>query len=204
MSSQTHVANPAPLVNIAAAAAAEICARLYLDKAALSLLRPGMSPREFVDALVEKKKYLAAIDFIAHALPSREAIWWGCLSLQRTCGDKLEPWERRAFRITVQWALQPDEINRAAAKQPAEVLGPASAAGNLAAAANQTGGSVGPPQGPPVPPSPFAPARAVAIAIKVASAKSPPPEIQSTQRALIDLGMAIAEGRFAPKGFESC
>ena len=79
--------------------------------------------------------------------------------------------------------------------------GPRQPAGLLAAAANQTGGSVGPPQGPPVPPSPFAPARAVAIAIKVASTKVDPPEIQSTQRSLIDLGMAVAEGRFAPKGF---
>jgi hypothetical protein len=153
-----------------------------------------MSPSEFVDALVEKQQYLAAIDFIAHALPAREAIWWGCLCLQHTCGDKLEPWERRAFRITVQWALQPNEATRAAAKEPADVLGPASAAGCLAAAANQTGGSVGPPQGPPIPPSPFAPARAVATAIKVASTKCNPPEIQGTLRSLIQLGMAIGGG----------
>jgi hypothetical protein len=201
MSSSAQGVNNAPLVNVTAATASEICARLYLDKATLALLRPAMSPRGFVDALMEAQKYLAAIDFIAHALPAREAIWWGCLCLQRTSGNKLEPWERRAFRITVQWVLQPNEANREAAKQPADVLGPASAAGCLAAAANQTGGSIGPPQGPPIPPSPFAPARAVAIAIKVASTKCDPPEIQSTQRSFIELGMAIAEGRFAPKGF---
>lgn len=203
MSSSAQEVNNAPLVNVTAATASEICARLYLDKAALGLLRPGMSPRAFVNALVEQEQYLAAIDFLAHALPSRDAIWWGCLSLQRTCGAKLEPWERRAFRITVQWVLQPNETNRAAAKQPAEVLGPASAAGNLAAAANQTGGSAGPPQGPPVPPSPFAPARAVAVAIKVASAKCEATEIEGTQRSLIGLGLAIAEGRFGPKGPQS-
>lgn len=203
MSSQTPAAQDSPLVNVTAASASEICARLYLDKAALGLLRPGMSPRGFVDALVEAKQYLAAIDFIAHALPSREAIWWGCLSLQRTCGDKLEPWERRAFRITVQWVLQPDEANRAAAKQPAEVLGPASAAGCLAAAASQTGASIGSPQGPPMQPSPFASARAAAIAIKLASTKCEAREIQGTQRSLIDLGMAIAEGRFAPEVSQS-
>jgi hypothetical protein len=203
MSSSAREANNAPLVNVTAATASEICARLYLDKAALALLRPAMSPRGFVDALVEQQKYLAAIDFLAHALPAREAIWWGCLSMQRTCGKKLEPWERRAFRITVQWVLQPGEANREAAKQPAEVLGPASAAGNLAAAANQTGGSIGPPGGPPIPPSPFAPARAVAIAIKLASTKCEATEIQSMQRSLIGLGMAIAEGLFAPKGPQS-
>jgi len=194
MGSRAEAVNNPMLVNSTAATASEICARLYLDKAALGLLTPGMTPREFVDRLVEKQQYLAAIDFIAHALPVRAAIWWGCLCLQHTCGNKLEPWERRAFRLTVQWVLQPDEATRAAAKEPADVLGPASAAGCLAAAANQTGGSVGPPQGPPIPPSPFAPARAVAIAIKVASAKCDPPEIQSTLRSLIQLGMGIRGG----------
>jgi hypothetical protein len=162
-----------------------------------------MSPRGFVDALVEKGQYLAGIDFMAHVLPSREAIWWGCLCLHHTCGSKLEPWERRAYRLTVQWVLQPTEANRAATKQPAEVLGPASAAGNLAAAANQTGGSVGPPDGPPIPPSPLAPNRAVAIAVKVASTKVEAPEILPTQRSLIGLGMAVAEGRFAPQSSQS-
>jgi hypothetical protein len=192
-----------PLVYATALTAAEVCSRVYLDKAALDLLRPGMSPRGFVDALVEKGQYLAGIDFMAHVLPSREAIWWGCLCLHHTCGSKLEPWERRAYRLTVQWVLQPTEENRAATKQPAEVLGPASAAGCLAAAVNQTGGSIGPPDGPPMPPSPLAPNRAVAIAVKVASTKVDAPEIQPTQRSLIGLGMAVAEGRYAPQSSQS-
>jgi hypothetical protein len=192
-----------PLVYATASTAGEICSRVYLDKAAVELLRPGMSPRGFVDALVEKGLYLAGIDFMAHVLPAREAIWWGCLCLHHICGSKLEPWERRAYRLTVQWVLQPTEANRAAATQPAEVLGPASAAGCLAAAASQTGGSVGPPDGPPIPPSPLAPNRAVAIAVKVASTKVEAPEIQRTQRSLIGLGMAVAEGRFAPQSSQS-
>jgi hypothetical protein len=192
-----------PLVYATASTAGEICSRVYLDKAALDLLRPGMSPRGFVDALVEKGLYLAGIDFMAHVLPAREAIWWGCLSLHHTCGSKLEPWERRAYRLTVQWVLQPTEANRAATKQPAEVLGPASAAGCLAAAANQTGGSIGPPDAPPIPPSPLAPNRAVAIAVKVASTKVEAPEILRTQRSLIGLGMAVAEGRYAPRSSQS-
>ena len=194
MSSRAEAVNNSMLADFTAATAAEICARLYLDEAARGLLRPGMSPSRFVDALVEKQQYLAAIDFIAHALPAREAVWWGCLCLQHTCGDKLQPWERRAFRLTVQWVLQPNEATRVATKEPADVLGPASAAGCLAAAANQTGGSVGPPQGPLIPPSAFAPARAVAIAVKVAASKSAPPEIEGTLRALIQLGMGIRRG----------
>jgi hypothetical protein len=192
-----------PLVYATASTAAEICSRVYLDKAALDLLRPGMSPRAFLDALVEKGLYLAGIDFMANLLPPREAIWWGCLCLHHTCGSKLEPWERRAYRLTVQWVLQPTDANRAATKQPAEVLGPASAAGCLAAAANQTGGSIGPPDGPPIPPSPLAPNRAVAIAVKVASTKVEAAEIKPTQRSLIGLGMAVAEGHYAPQSSQS-
>ena len=79
MSTPAQEVNNAPLINVTAATASEICARLYLDKAVLGLLRPAMGPREFVNALVKEQQYLAAIDFIAHALPSREAIWWGCL-----------------------------------------------------------------------------------------------------------------------------
>ncbi len=192
-----------PLIYVTASTAAEICSRVYLDKAVVELLQPGMSPRGFMDALLEKEKYLAGIDFMAHLLPAREAVWWGCLCLHHTCGSKLEPWERRAYRLTVQWVLQPTEANRAATKEPADVLGPASAAGCLAGAASQTGGSVGPPDGPPIPPNPLAPNRAVAIAVKVASTKVEAQEILPTQRSLIGLGLAVAEGRYAPQGSQS-
>jgi hypothetical protein len=188
-----------PLVYATASTAAEICSRVYLDKAVLELLKPGMSPRAFLDVLLEKEKYLAGIDFMAHLLPAREAVWWGCLCLHHTCGSKLEPWERRAYRLTVQWVLQPTEANRAATKEPADVLGPASAAGCLAGAASQTGGSIGPPEGPPMPPNPLAPSRAVAIAVKVASTKVEPEQILPTQRSLIGLGLGVAEGRFPPR-----
>ena len=201
MSAHTQAVSHLPLVNVTAATAAEICRYLYLEKEALQLLHPAMNPREFVAALREKKQYPAGIDFMAHALPARAAIWWGCLCLQHTCGDKLEPWERVACKAAVQWVLQPNEANRVAASRPADVVGLGSPAGALAAAVNQTGGNLAPPSGPPIPPSPFAPARAVAIAVKVASTKGDRSRIQATQRSFIELGIAIAEGRFPPPGF---
>jgi hypothetical protein len=202
MSSQPSVVANAPLLNVAAERAAEICANVHLKEDALSLLRPEMSPRQYVEALVENKKYIAAIDFLAHAMPPRVSIWWGCLCLEHVTGGRMEPWERLAFRAAALWVLQPTEENREAAKKPAEVVGLASPAGALAGAANQTGGSVVPPNVPPIPPSPFAPARAVCIAVKTASFKVEGPKIEGTQRSFVDLGLAIAEGRFFPKGIE--
>jgi len=189
-----------PLVMVQSATAAEICARFRLEKDAQQLLLPETKPREFVELLLENKQFIAGIDFIAYALPARESIWWGCLCLQYTCGDKLEPWERIARKAAVQWVLQPNEVNRESAKRPADVLGLASPAGALAAAASQTGGSMVPANMPPVPPGPFAPAKSVALAVKVASMKVDPSKIKLTQRSLVELGIGVAEGRFLVAG----
>ncbi len=93
--------------------------------------------------------------------------------------------------------MQPTEKNRAAAKDPAQAAGPASPAGALAAAANQTGGNVAPPKAPPMPPGPFAPAKAVAMAVKLATLKADPAAIVETQRLFLELGIGVAQGRFS-------
>jgi hypothetical protein len=188
--------NSAALVKIQAATAAEVCANFDLKKEAKELLLEGIAPREFVAALIEKKKYIDAIDFLAHALPAREGIWWGCLCMQHACGSELSPPDRAAATAAVQWVMHPGEENRAAAKTPAEAAGPSSPAGALAMAANQTGGSIAPPNAPVLPPSPFAPAKAVSTAVKLASIKSDPIKIAATQRSFVELGIGVAEGRF--------
>jgi len=188
--------NSGPLSKIKTAAAAEICTRFDLKKAVQPLLRNGMGPGEFVEALVANKQYISAIDFISHALPAREAVWWGCLCLQHTCGNSLSSRDKAASKVAVQWVLEPTEENRAAAKTPAEAAGPGSAAGALAAAANQTGGNLAPPKAPPMLPGPFAPAKAVSSAIRLASLKSDPVKIADTHRLFVELGIGVAEGRF--------
>lgn len=187
-----------PLAKIKAATAAEICANFDLKKEARPLLLEGMSPRKFLEALVAKKQFIAGIDFLSHALPPREAIWWGCLCLQHACGNELSEADKEACKAAVRWILQPTEENRAAARTPAETAGPASAAGHLAFAAHHTGGNIAPPKAPPVAPGPFAPAKAVANAVKLASTKAEPAKIAETQRLFLELGMGVSEGRYDP------
>lgn len=185
-----------PLVKVNAATAAEVCALFDLRKEAKPLLRNGMVPREFLETLVANNQCIAGIDFLAHALPAREAIWWGCLCLQHACGERLSPQETAACTAAVQWVLEPSEEHRAAAKAPAEAAGLSSPAGALAAAVSQTGGNVAPPKAPPMRPGPFAPAKAVAGAVKMASTKSEPIKIADTQRLFVVLGIGVAEGHF--------
>jgi hypothetical protein len=185
-----------PLVKIKALTAAEVCAHFDLEEEAQPLLRDGMAPRDFVQALVAGKQYDAAVDFLAHALPAREAVWWGCLCLQHACGNKLAAPDRAAAAAAVQWVLRPTEQNRAAAKATGEAAKPPSPAGALAQAANWTGGSLGPPHSAPIPPGPFMPAMAVATAVKFAAIKVEPVRIPDTQRLFVELGIAVAEGRY--------
>jgi len=173
-----------------------VCGHFNLQKDVRQLLRDGMGAREFVEALLTNRQYVAGIEFLAHALPPREAIWWGSLCLQHACGNDLSMSEKVACRAAVQWVLKPNEENRAGAKVPAEAAGPGSPAGALATAANQTGGSLAPPNLPPLPPGPFAPAKAVANAVIFASVKGDPVRTADRQRSFVELGMGVAEGRF--------
>ena len=186
----------APMVKIQEASASEICSRFAMDPAALPLLQTDMTPRELIEELARNKRYVAGIDFLAHALPAREAIWWGCLCFQHACGENMSDPERSACRAAVQWVLQPSEENRAAAKAPAEIATPGTPGGALASAANQTGGNIAPPGAPYMAPAPYAAAKAVAIAVKLASTKSDPARIGETQRIFCDLGIGVAEGRY--------
>jgi hypothetical protein len=183
-----------PLVRVTAATAAEVCARFNIKKEALALLREGMRPREFVDALAVGKQYVTGIDFMAHALPARDAIWWGCLCLQHACGDNLSLADKAAARAAVQWIMQPSEENRAAALAPAQAADPASPAAGLAMAVYQTGGNIALPKAPPAPPPPFASAKAVAGAVKLACTKADPVKIVETQRLFLDLAVRMADG----------
>ena len=185
-----------PFVRITAATAAEICACFGLKKEAQPLLREGMEPGEFAEALLEGKQYLTGIDFMAHTLPVRAAVWWGSLCLQHASGDNLSEADKAACRAAVQWIFCPSEDNAAAALAPAQAAGPASPAAGLARAVYQAGGNIAPPYAPPTAPPPSAPAQAVAAAVKMACAKAEPAKIVETQRLFLDLAMGMAEGRF--------
>lgn len=183
-----------PFVSSTASTAAEACARFNVKKEALALLGEGMKPEEFAAALMANKHYVTGIEFMAHTIPPREAIWWGCLCLQHACGDNLLPADKEACRAAVRWVGQPTEWNRAAVLAPAQTAGPASVAGGLAMAVYQTGENVAPPNLPPMAPQPFAPAKTVAAAIKLACTKADPVKIIETQRLFLELGIRMAEG----------
>lgn len=177
--------NHGPLTKIADSQAQQVCARCSLPTSATLLLKDGMTPAEFIRALLDAKQFVAAIDFLSAALPAREGVWWSCLTIQHAFGETLAGKEKDACRAAAQWVLKPTDENRVMARAPAESAGAASAAGAAAMAA-AIGGT----------PGAFTSAKAVSNAVKLASIKSDPARIADTQRLFLDLAIGIAEGRY--------
>ena len=182
--------------NVTIETAAEICSRFVLKKEVRPLLSESMEPLEFAEALLANKQYVTGIDFLAHALQVREAVWWGCLSVQHACGANLSTSEKEACRAAAQWVLQPTEENRAAVHSPAQAAEPASPSGRLAKAVAQIDGTFAALNSPPVPPVAFAPAKEVACAVKLASFKVDPLKSVDAHRLFLELGIGVADGRF--------
>jgi uncharacterized protein DUF6931 len=186
----------APLTRIEALTAAEICTRFTLSREAQTLLRESMAPGAFVEALLANKQFVDGINFFAHALPHRDAVWWGCLCFQHACGNAMSARDRLAAAAAVRWVLHPGDATQCAAKAPAEAAGLVSPAGALAMAAYQTGPGFVSPGGPPVPVALPAAAQSVANAIKLCCTLSKPAMAMATQKSFVELGLGVAGGRF--------
>jgi hypothetical protein len=169
---------PLPASNGPTTTAADLCRDMTLDPDARALLGPSMSPRVYVETLLEAKLNVAAIEVVAQALSRRLGVWWGLLCLEHSTGPhSLPPEELNLCRVVVRWVCEPTEPVREAAEKAARAIGPASIAGQLGFAV----ATAATPQG----------AVPIGNAIKLACAGAPPALIRDRQRAYAVLGLDI-------------
>src|ERR1035441_7121576 len=145
-----------------------------LGEEAMALVRPDLKPLDFVALLMEKALYPDAVRFIAHALPKREAVWWGWVCARRAAGDNPQPKIKAALEATEKWIAQPSEDNRRGAMAAAQKAELGTAAGCAGLAAFFSGGSLAPPEAPVVPPGEFLSAKAVSGAVIFAAVATEP------------------------------
>jgi hypothetical protein len=175
--------------------ATDVARSVRLSEAALKLLAPALTPRQFFDALAVVPALADdAIRFLAAALPKREAVWWGVLCVKDALPKPVEPAAAKAVASAEVWARDPSEANRRAAEAAANAAGYGTAAGSLAAAAFWSGGSLNPPHLPPVPPKAELTGVAVAGAVLLASAAAPAGPAPAKAN-FVALGAQVASGR---------
>jgi hypothetical protein len=188
--------SPSQFSKVAAKTAAEVCRYYEVSTSAQKVLSNGVTPRQFVEQMVQLGQYTDAFDFLAHALPRRDAIWWACLSVRHCQGPALPPEEFAALKAAVEWVLEPDEPKRHAAHAAGRTAGFGTPAGGVAVAVYRSGGSLGPGSFADAPPGQFMTAAAVSNSISKASATAAPGAISEVLRELVELGISIADGKF--------
>jgi hypothetical protein len=162
-----------------------------LGEEAMALLRQDLHPLDFVALLMEKALYPDAVRFIAHALPKREAVWWGWVCARRAAGENPPPKIKAALDATESWIAQPNEDNRRLAMATAEKAELGTAAGCAGLAAFFSGGSLAPPDAPVVPPGEFLAAKAVTGAVIFAAVAKEPERAPEKFRSFVAQGVEV-------------
>ena len=129
--------------------------------------------------------------FLAHAMPKREAVWWGWVCARRSAGAAPPEKIRASLDATEKWIAQPTEEHRRAAMHAAERAELKTAAGCAGLAAFFSSGSLGPPDTPVVPPSDYLTAKAVAGAVIFAAVALEPEKAAEKFRAYLDQGVEV-------------
>jgi hypothetical protein len=175
--------------------AAEICRQYEPGEEARRLLRDDLSADAYAALLTREHLYADAVQFLAHRLPKREAVWWACLCVWKVLRPEPPAKEAVALEAAVHWVQDPSEANRRAAQKVGEAAGPGTPAGGVALAAFWSGGSMAPPGLPEVAPPTFLTARTLAGALRLAAVRVRPDAQDVPLRLFVDLGGAVADGK---------
>jgi hypothetical protein len=182
------------LTQVSDRTAAEVCRRFQLGEEAAKLLRDDLTPWQYLDLLLQKQQYLDATRFLAHALPKREAVRWACLCARDVSGTNPPPQIAAALQAAERWVADPSEDNRCATMPAAEAAAFSTPAGCAAVAAFWSGGSLGPPNVPVIPPGEHLTAHAVASTIILAAVLMEPEKAAEKYRKFLAQGLDVAHG----------
>ena len=177
---------------------APIIERYEPTEEAQALLAPALAPQQTVELLMEAKLYFDTVQFLAHALPMIDGIYWASEAVALRANEWNDT-ELHAINSAKQWLQQPNETNRIRADQLAERVGLEVAPAWVAKAVYWSGtGSIVAPELPAVMPPAFLYGHAVAAAISIAAAVPAWQEQDMGAEAyylkVIELGLNIARG----------
>lgn len=162
-----------------------------MDADAASLPDEGVDPGSYYSNLRSTGELDRALSYLGHALPRYEAVAWAAHMLRQmpSKGPPL-PLDRQALDRTLQWIDEPTDEYRRAAYQAAEVAARESPERLLAMAAFTSGGSIAPPDLPPVNPPQEVCGRIAAAAVLVAAHRSG--DAANAIAAALDAGERVA------------
>lgn len=191
-------APPGPYSRVSSKTAVEVASRYGMAPDARTLLKEGMTPRQFVEMLAEKHRPEDAIRFLVHAVGKAEAVWWACVAAREAAGSNPPAPIAGAITAAEKWASTQTEESRQACFQAAQLADVTTPAGSAAIAAFLGAGSLGGPSGPVILPPPAASGDIVSTAIITVATRDPEKSAERLRSALAK-GVEIAAGTVRPK-----
>jgi hypothetical protein len=183
-----------PLKKITAPAVEPLVEMAQLSDAARALLKPGMPVRSYLAALIEADLVTDALRLLAYALPKREAVWWACLCARQAQPEPPNPLDMEIIKASEAWGYRPHDQTRRAAMDLAMKTSFDRAAHWPAAAAFWSGGSIAPPDAPPVEPGESLTGNAVVGAVLLAVVQPDAKAAEQKRRRFLSQALDIANG----------
>jgi hypothetical protein len=180
-------------LKIKATTAHEICAQFTLSAEAQPHLDPQIAPLPFLDRLITQSLYADAMQFLARALPKREAVWWSSTCARELSSNDKQPELAAGLSAAEAWVYRPTEENRRKAERAANAIKASHPARWTAMAAFWSSGSLAPPDAPEVKPAEDFTAKAVAGAVMMAAGLDPL-ESEARNKRFVANGLEIAKG----------
>lgn len=180
-----------PLPKVLERRAAEICRAFELSDQAKALLQGDLTIADYLPLLQQHRLYVDAVKLLAHALPKREAIRWASLCARRWAGDTPAKAVTAALTAVDQWLADPNEEHRRAAMTAAEAVGFGTPAGCAALAVFWSGGSLGPPNVPVIPPGEHLTSQGAANAVILAAVLEEPEKAPAKFHCFLEAGLQL-------------
>ncbi|MGR5211310.1 DUF6931 family protein [Vibrio rotiferianus] len=174
--------------------AEQILPRFQASDEAKALLDEETSINDVIQSLTDKELFNDLVQFLTHALPVREAIWWGALCLNQR-NEEWSPLQKQSVDTCMAWVRSPSEELRRKAEHLSHRLELNCGPSWLAQAVFWNGsGSIVAPDIPPVMPDPFLYAKATAGAINHAAALPQWDKTKPYYQTAIAMALDIAAG----------
>jgi hypothetical protein len=172
-------------------ALAQLCAQAKIGEKAADLLTAQSTTKDFIALLVQKEFYPDAIRIVAHLLPKRESIGWGCLCVRHLHSLKPDKPLPEVHSAVERWVSAPNEDNRWAAKKMADGENPKSLSGLLAMAVFFAGPSMAPANLQAVPPPETATPETVGNVVVLAGVVTEPEKAKEKHRVFMQKASAL-------------
>lgn len=153
------------------AARETVLAHAALGDAAKAVIDGVETVPEMIAALEAGGFLIEATRCFAHALPRRESVWWAAMCARHTAPADLAADERATADAAELWVRKQTDETRRAAMALAEAIGFQTPEAWAAVGAFWSGGSISPPEQPPVAPPAHLTGVAVAGAVALAAVR---------------------------------